>query len=391
VAGFVSIAASHLLLGAAILSLARRRDLLRPPPGWILLGLFCVLTVASAAVSGHFAEALPQIKKFYVFLLLPVVYSAVRKPADVQRMFVWMAAAATASAAWSMVQYVFKLRAAEEAGVPFYQAYVADRITGFMSHWMTFSGHMMIGLALLAGIVLFASPAGWGRREWLACSAGGALMAAGLVLGLTRSMWAGAGAAALYLVWNWRKRLILAAPLAAAGAFLAAPEPLATRIRSFWQPSPLDSNDHRTILRRTGVRMIEANPWFGVGPMRVRETFLDYLPPDVPRPLPVSYWYDHLHNIYIHFAAERGIPAMLALVGFLAAGLVRMAARARDAPADVRAVLHAASACIVGVLVAGWGEVNLGDSEVLGVVLSVIAGALSAISDPAGAASAPVR
>lgn len=383
VAGFVSIAASHILLGAALAALLWKRDELRAPPVWIPLALFCIWTVLSAAVSGHFAAGLPQIKKFYVFLLLPVVYSAIRTVAETRRMFIWMAIAAAASGSWSLVQYAIKYNAARTAGVPFYQAYVADRITGFMSHWMTFSGHMMLGLALLAALMLFAQRQGRTNREWFAWSATGGVMAAGLVLGITRSMWAGAAVAAMYLLWHWRRWVILTTPLLAVAVFVAAPEPLATRIRSFWQPSSLDSNDHRTILRRTGLRMIEEHPWFGVGPMQVKERFLEHLPPDVPRPLPAAYWYDHLHNIYIHFAAERGIPAMLALVTFLGLCLYRFARAARDATPDAKAVLHGAAACLVGVLVAGWGEVNLGDSEILGSVMSIAAGAMATMNDAA--------
>ena len=59
--------------------------------------------------------------------------------------------------------------------------------------------------------------------------------------------------------------------------------------------------------------MIEKHPWFGVGPEEVRLQFNDYVPPDVPRPLPTG-WYGHLHNIYLQYAAERGIPTMLMLM-----------------------------------------------------------------------------
>jgi Flp pilus assembly pilin Flp len=40
---------------------------------------------------------------------------------------------------------------------------------------------------------------------------------------------------------------------------------------------------------------------------------------------------------------------------------------------DARWVLHGAIAVIIAVMVAGYGEVNLGDSEVLAMFLSVLA------------------
>jgi len=35
-----------------------------------------------------------------------------------------------------------------------------------------------------------------------------------------------------------------------------------------------------------------------------------------PRPLPIG-WYGHLHNIYLQYAAERGIPTMLMMMWML--------------------------------------------------------------------------
>ena len=44
------------------------------------------------------------------------------------------------------------LTAAKALGQPFYEYYVGQRITGFMGHWMTFSGHMMIALMILGAL-----------------------------------------------------------------------------------------------------------------------------------------------------------------------------------------------------------------------------------------------
>ena len=67
------------------------------------------------------------------------------------------------------------------------------------------------------------------------------------------------------------------------------------------------------MLRRVGWEMIKAHPLVGVGLERVGPEFEHYVPADVPRPLPTGY-YGHLHNIYYHFAAERGLPALAAIL-----------------------------------------------------------------------------
>jgi O-antigen ligase len=115
--------------------------------------------------------------------------------------------------------------------------------------------------------------------------------------------------------------------------------------------------------------MIRSSPWVGIGPNMVQRDFEKYLTPDISRPLPEGF-YGHLHNLYLQFAAERGVPALLAFLWFIGAALVYVV---RQASAMSRWAAHAAVAVILGVLTAAFFEVNLGDSEVLRMFLSVIA------------------
>jgi O-antigen ligase len=120
--------------------------------------------------------------------------------------------------------------------------------------------------------------------------------------------------------------------------------------------------------------MIKAHPLFGVGPERAKRgaLFDDYVPRDIPRPLPTG-WYGHLHSIYIHYAAERGIPAMLVLVWMLVQMGIDFGrgAQRQDGRSDPRFILHACAAVVIGIMLEGFFEVNLGDSEVLGMFLAV--------------------
>jgi O-antigen ligase len=89
--------------------------------------------------------------------------------------------------------------------------------------------------------------------------------------------------------------------------------------------------------------------------------------------LPTGY-YQHLHNVYIHYAAERGVPTMLMLVWMLLRALYDFIWTLRRLPkeADTRWVLHMAIAVIVAIMIAAWEEVNLGTSVVLAMFLAVI-------------------
>jgi putative inorganic carbon (HCO3(-)) transporter len=368
VAAFLSTAALNIVIGvcAAMLLASRTRPKL-PPIHWPL-AMFVAWTLLAVAFSESPRDGWPQIRKFYIFLALPLVYTAVSRLAHLRAMLLAMVGAAAASAAWSLVQFWAKYRRAQELNQDFYQAYVADRITGFMSHWMTFGGEMMIASLVLFSFLLFASY----TRTWLWMGLGcGAAIGAAVLLGGTRSIWPATVIGGLYLVWCWRRKWILAVPVAAAIALVAAPAPVRQRIESVYKPGAADSNQDRVILARTGLRMVAANPWLGVGPEHVQRRFLEYLPEDLGKPP----WWGHLHNIYLQYAAERGLPALAALLWLVGATLRRFLGSARRmASGDPRRfAVHAATASILGVLVGGMLEHNLGDSEVLVLFVSMIA------------------
>jgi O-antigen ligase len=170
---------------------------------------------------------------------------------------------------------------------------------------------------------------------------------------------------------------------------MIAPGDVRARFESMFRPRvDLDSNQFRIVCWRTGLEMILTHPLLGVGPEQVKAQFQRFVPPDIPRPLPTG-WYGHLHNIYIHYAAERGIPTMLALLWLLGKVLADMLRGVRGAPpgrGDRKFILHGVTAVTVGTMVVGFFELNLGDSEVLLFCLGVIAcgySALQASEEPA--------
>ena len=118
--------------------------------------------------------------------------------------------------------------------------------------------------------------------------------------------------------------------------------------------------------------MIQAHPLIGVGPEQVERNFERYAPEDIPRPFPRAWWYGHLHNIYIQFSADRGIPAMLAIIGFFFWSTWTIARAAVRACAGRKWMLHGIAAVSIGILVTGVFEHNLADSEILMLALGLI-------------------
>jgi putative inorganic carbon (hco3(-)) transporter len=378
VAILFSIAISQFLLALALAALLLSGERLRLPRIWLPLGLFLLGTLISLALSSDPAAGLPQVRKIFVFSILLVVFSTLRDMRVLRQLFLCWAGIGALISLRGFVQFAQKVQEAHAQGRNFYDYYVAERITGFMSHWMTFGGQEMFALLMVTAFLFFAC-LGRGRVWlWLLCAV---LMGLALLLGFTRTIWIASAAAGLYLIWFWKRPLVIALPIALAAIALLAPASIRERFSSLLKPGKVDSNEFRIVTWRTGIQMIRAHPWFGLGPEEPRVQFDQYVPPDIPRPLP-SGWYGHLHNIYLQYAAERGIPTLLMLLWMLGQILydcLRRIWRLPPGRSDLKFVLHGAVAVVIATMVAGVFEHNLGDSEVLTMFLVVVGCAYAAM------------
>ncbi|MFN0165593.1 MAG: O-antigen ligase family protein [Bryobacteraceae bacterium] len=359
-----SIAASQILLALALVALLASDIRLRLPPIALPLGLFLLGTLISLALSPDPSRGLVQVRKVFVYTILIACYSAVREITTLRRLMQAWAVVGGLVAVRGLVQFGSRWTEARAHGADFYQDYVGQRISGFMGHWMTFGSQEMYVALMLAAFLLFSSHAR--NRRWIWGLMAIVLLAA-IVLGFTRSIWIALATGLVYLVWNRRRVWVLALPAVAAAGFLLAPASVRSRATSILQPGKADSNLHRVVTWRTGIEMVKAHPWFGLGPEFVRIEFDQYVPADIVRPLPTG-WYGHLHNVYLHYAAERGIPTMLMLLWMFARMLVdywRALGALPPEQNDRRFLLHGAIAVVIATMIVGLFELNLGDSEVL--------------------------
>jgi len=80
----------------------------------------------------------PQVKKIYVFTQLLVAYTLLRTTKLARWLVLTWAAFGATSALVGLVQFATKVHRINAEHRDFYPAYMAARITGFMSHWYTF-------------------------------------------------------------------------------------------------------------------------------------------------------------------------------------------------------------------------------------------------------------
>ena len=369
----VHLPTSETLLVLSLIALAASRARLRLPRIWVPFSLFLVGTFLSLMFSPEPRHGLVQLRKILVYSVIMVIYSTFRDVAIARKLFLWWGGVATAVVPIGIVEFAVRWRAAHAEHVDFYQFYVTNRVSGTMPHWMTFAGQDMLVLLMLLAFLLFARFERKWAWAWWVCAL---LVGIILVLNETRTVWFGTAVAGAWLLWRWKPWAAVAGPAAILLAVWLVPGAIHQRFISMFHPQKeTDSNEFRTIARRTGYRMIAAHPIFGIGLDETKYHFLDYLPPDTPRPLP-SGFYQHLHNFYLQFAAERGIPTLLMLLWMLGMTVYdfwRALGKLPPGPGDARFLLHGGIAAVIGIMLSGLFEVNLNDSGVLMVFLIVVA------------------
>ena len=267
-----------------------------------------------------------------------------------------------ASAVFGVVQY----------GIFEYDT-LGQRPRGAMGHYMTYSGLLVLVIALAGGRLLFDKR----ERIWSALVMPALLVA--LALTLTRSAWVGACAALGLLCVIKDLRLIAILPVLAALFIAFAPPRLTDRLYSTFDLQDPTNRD-RVAMARAGVRMIEDHPLTGVGPDVVKEVYPAYRVSGA-----VQENNPHLHNVPLHIAAERGVPALLVWLGFLAL-VVRDLIGRLEAP-NTAALAAAGLATVAGMLAAGMFEYNFGDSEFLMLFLVLITLPHAAAQGPSAAAA----
>ena len=359
-----SIAASQILLGAALaVLLLSRRPLDFPPRLKLPLLTFAGWTLLALAFSDSPVSGLSQIKKFFLFLVIVISVNGFRNQKQIWRTIQGILVGGVVAAGFGLAQFTRDYFNLIHRG--FYENYVVHQITGFMGHWMTFGGQLMIVLLLLLALILFSDGGVRKRWGWI----GVVLLSIALLAAFTRGIWLGSLAGATFLVGSYRRWMVVLIPAAVLLLYLVSPSWLQRRDESIFKPEQDSSSRSRLVMIQVGIRMIEAHPIFGLGPERIGPEFKQYVPVGVTLP---PAWYGHLHDTFLQIAAERGIPCLIILLWFFYEALLDGMVRARSPSPRERALGYGAVASTVGLMVSGLFEYNFGDSEVLMIYLSAI-------------------
>ena len=395
VSSLVSVFFSGVFFAAAIFFWAwngwrNRHWRLETPPFTAFLLAFCTAVLVSILFSTNLLDSAIYLKKlikfFYVFLIF-TFFTRVQVEQTLHGIF----AVLGLSALYGILQYYWLM-----------EVNLLNRINGFMSHWMTFSGQLMLGSVALAGYILLYRLRGddvretngkreeererWGDRRTRAEDSSGpkrrprtenlkfnhwglvcwigvlVLLLFALLLTNTRNAWLGAVVGCSFLLAIYRFRWLIIAGIGLIGLFFLLPPHFQQRLHSSFDLRDTTTRG-RLELFQTGKNMIWAHPWTGVGPRMVPLVYHQYAgESEFPQ-----WMYQHLHSAPIHIAAEMGLVALGFWMAFWLRLLYDFIRFARTRLRDPFSFYLAVNGILVlaAFLLAGLFEYNFGDSEIL--------------------------
>src|SRR3954470_13916764 len=301
----ISIAAANILLALMMVcwvaQMVQDKTLPAVPRFFWPLAAYAVVTLVVSAFSLDPRTSIVDDKQLLLFVIVPAVYQIARgeRAGLVVDVIVSVGAA---SAAYGIIQY----------GLLHYDN-LGRRPEGAMSHYMTYSGLLMLVICAAAARLIFGRRA----RLWPALVMPALVVALALTLG--RSAWIGASVAVALLLSmkDWKLTVLL--PVFIALLFALGPGTVTKRVMSIFDVQE-PTNQDRLAMIEIGARIVHDHPLTGVGPNMIPRVY-DHYRPDYA----INKTNPHLHNVPIQIAAERGLPALAIWLWFIGAVVVTQA------------------------------------------------------------------
>lgn len=180
------------------------------------------------------------------------------------------------------------------------------RASGFFNNPMTFAHLFILWFCLLAAYLIVGGGTK-ARRVWV--SVGVAVVGLSILLSLIRGVWISGVAAALSMLWLWRRRafwLGLAATAVAVLIMVATVPPLRDRLTSIFATDNVYNRD-RVVLWEANWEIFKTYPWFGIGYTENERRIGEFY-----QQMGVENGFKgHAHNVYLQFLSGTGLLGLL--------------------------------------------------------------------------------
>ncbi len=349
----VSISLSQIFLAHAfvvlVILVAKKQIKVSFPPFFWGMIVYCALSILASFFSVNPGVSLIDSKDLLLFLIIPIVYMGLRQTNEIKRANLALLASAYVSIFYSLFTYVFK-------------AAPGERVQGFMGHYMTQAGVMLLFGALALSIFIFSRDKA--RFFW---GLGFLLSVLILILTSTRSAWIGMIIATSVILFFFKPKTLIIIPIATALILFLSPKEVKNRALSIFSTRSY-SNAQRLEYLNAGIKIIKEYPIFGTGPNTVEMEFQNPkygLSEEAKQNV-------HLHNNILQIAAERGIPTLLVWFVFLVWLLISLIKLVPNKDPTLFPLTVAAIAVFLAHFAAGFFEYNFADAEVAALFFYII-------------------
>jgi O-antigen ligase len=349
----LSITVSQIFIAVAlitwfILFFQKRQSFHFPNFFWVLLA-YAALSLIASFFSDNPAISLKDSRELLLFLIVPLTYTGFQKQGEIKTANLALLGSAYLSIVFSFIYFLVK-------------ASPGERISGFMGHYMTQAGLLLLFSALALSMFFFTRDKI--RFIW---GTGFALAAIALILTLTRNAWIGIVIVAFVILLIYKPRALIAIPIAIALFIFLSPQHVKRRALSIFDTKSY-SNAQRIEYIKAGLKIIKDYPIVGTGPNTVHVIFQKpkYELSEEARSNV------HLHNNLIQIAAERGIFSLLVWLAFMVWVFYSLVKLLKNKDPTLLPLTTAALAALLALNAAGLFEYNFGDSEITTLFLYLI-------------------
>ncbi len=340
----VSVSFSHIFLSLSILCFIYlsfiRKKRVKIHKTFILLIIFAIFEIISIFFSIDFKTSVGDLKEILLFLIVPVTFNLTHKRDDFKIFNYALSFAIFLSFILSVLEYSGIITGRERA-------------SGFLSHYMTQSGILMLFSILSLSMVFFER----GKKKFIWVFLFFVSLFS-LVLTMTRSAWIGVIFGIIFITILYRPKLLIFFFILTIIIAFLSPDTVKKRFISIFDPQD-ETVKERIYMAKAFLRIISKYPIFGTGLDTAKIAYRKFKPPEAVREIP------HLHSNIFQIGSELGILALFVWLLFVISSFLDNYRVWRFSKNEFTKLSGlAGTGVIISFFIAGLFEFNFGDSEV---------------------------
>lgn len=333
-----------LLIISSGISYFKKSGTLTFPPYFKYIIIFSILTLISTIFSIDRSASFKENKEIFIFLLIPVFILALRRIEMYKTAVNTVLYSAVLS---SLIGIFISIR----EGIS-----LQHRLKGFSSHWMTYSGLLMLVFVFFTILNIYEN----NKKKKLLHFILLFPVLVSIFLSLTRSAWIGIFVSTgIFFIYYFRKqpKILITTFIVLSIIFMLLPGPIKSRVFSIFDINDTTNLD-RLYMAYTTLEIVKDYPLTGVGSDNVKKIYAEYRHPEATKNNP------HLHNNFFQIAAERGIITLLVFILFFISLITDLSAKIKNGTVFEKKISTAVLFLVISFLTSGMFEYNFGDTEI---------------------------